>query len=45
LTTVQNRMKQDGKIRIYKDVLASMMETEEPEAAPQRRPPIQMPKQ
>jgi peptidyl-prolyl cis-trans isomerase D len=45
LTAVQNRMKQDGKIRIYKEVLAGMMETEEPEAAPQRRPPLQLPKQ
>jgi peptidyl-prolyl cis-trans isomerase D len=45
LTAVQNRMKQDGKIRIYREVLASMMETEEPEAAPQRRPPLQLPKQ
>jgi len=45
LTTVQNRMKQDGKIRIYKDVLTSMMDAEEPEAAPQRRPPLQLPKQ
>jgi len=45
LATVQNRMKQDGKIRIYKEVLAGMMETEEPEAAPQRRPPLQLPKQ
>jgi peptidyl-prolyl cis-trans isomerase D len=44
LTTVQNRMKQDGKIKIYKDVLAGMTESEEPEAAPQRRPPIQLPK-
>src|SRR5437588_3761512 len=40
LTTVQNRMKQDGKIRIYKDVLASMIDAEEPEAAPQRRPQL-----
>jgi peptidyl-prolyl cis-trans isomerase D len=45
LTTVQNRLKQDGKIRIYKDVLASVIDAEEPEAAPRRRPPIQLPKQ
>ncbi|MDX6574352.1 MAG: peptidyl-prolyl cis-trans isomerase [Blastocatellia bacterium] len=44
LTAVQHRMEQDGKIKIYKDVLANMMETEEPEAAPQRRPPLQLPK-
>src|SRR6266850_3102309 len=45
LTAVQKRMEQDGKIKIYKDVLAGMMETEEPEAAPQRRPPLQLPRQ
>src|SRR5258708_5909293 len=45
LTTVQNRIKQDGKIRIYKEGLAGSKETEEPEAAPQRRPPLQLPKQ
>jgi hypothetical protein len=44
LTAVQHRMEQDGKIKIYKDVLANMTETEEPEAAPQRRPPLQLPK-
>jgi peptidyl-prolyl cis-trans isomerase D len=44
LTAVQKRMEQDGKIKVYKDVLAGMMEAEEPEAAPQRRPPIQLPK-
>jgi peptidyl-prolyl cis-trans isomerase D len=44
LTVVQNRMKRDGKIRVYKDVLAGIV-SEEPEAAPQRRPPIQLPKQ
>lgn len=44
LTAVQKHMEQDGKIKIYKDVLAGMMEAEEPEAAPQRRPPIQLPK-
>lgn len=45
LTAVQRRMEQDGKITIYKDVLAGMKESEEPEAAPQRRPPLQLPKQ
>jgi len=44
LATVQKRMEQDGKIKIYKDVLATMTEQEEPEAAPQRRPPFQLPK-
>jgi peptidyl-prolyl cis-trans isomerase D len=44
LTAVQTRMEQAGKITIYKDVLANMMETQEPEAAPQRRPPLQLPK-
>lgn len=44
LTTVQRAMESNGKIKIYKDVLANMMETEEPEAAPQRRPPLQLPK-
>ncbi|MDX6446112.1 MAG: peptidyl-prolyl cis-trans isomerase [Blastocatellia bacterium] len=44
LTAVQTRMEQAGKITIYKDVLANMMETQEPEAAPQRRPSLQLPK-
>ena len=44
LTAVQNRMEQAGKIKIYKDVLAGMQEEEAPEALPQRRPPIQLPK-
>ena len=44
LTGVQNRMKQDGKIKINQAVLATMTEQEEPEAAPQRRPPFQLPK-
>jgi len=44
LTAVQKRMEQDGKIRIYKEVLANMIDQEEPEAAPQRRPPLQLPK-
>jgi hypothetical protein len=44
LAAVQKRMEQDGKIKIYKDVLAAMIDQEEPEAAPpQRRPPLQLP--
>jgi peptidyl-prolyl cis-trans isomerase D len=42
LTALQNRMQQEGKITIYKDVLAGMKEAE-PEAAPPRRPPFQLP--
>ncbi len=44
LAAVQNRMESDGTIKIYKDVLAGMQEDEAPEALPQRRPPIQLPK-
>jgi peptidyl-prolyl cis-trans isomerase D len=44
LTAVQGRMEQDGKIKIYKDVLAGMQDEEAPEAQPQRRPPLQLPK-
>jgi peptidyl-prolyl cis-trans isomerase D len=44
LTAVQRGMEQAGKIKIYKDVLAGMQEEEAPEALPQRRPPIQLPK-
>lgn len=44
LTAVQNRMEQDGKITINQAVLAGMKESQEPEAAPQRRPPLQVPK-
>lgn len=39
LNTVLVRMKQEGTIKIYKDVLDSVRE-EEPEAAPQRRPQL-----
>ena len=39
LNAVATRMKQDGKIKIYKDVLDSMAE-EEPQAAPPRRPQL-----
>jgi peptidyl-prolyl cis-trans isomerase D len=45
LTAVQRGMEQAGKIKIYKDVLNGMQEEEAPEALPQRRPPIQLPKQ
>jgi peptidyl-prolyl cis-trans isomerase D len=37
LTSVMNRMKQSGKIKIYKDVLDTMAE-DEPEALPPQRP-------
>ena len=37
LVAVKNRMERDGKIKIYKDVLANLQE-EEPEAAPRPRP-------
>src|SRR6266567_474700 len=36
LTAVQRRMEQNGKIKIYRDVLAALQEQEEPEAAPPR---------
>jgi peptidyl-prolyl cis-trans isomerase D len=44
LATVQRTMESNGKIKIYKDVMANMIDSEEPEAAPQRRPPLQLPK-
>jgi peptidyl-prolyl cis-trans isomerase D len=44
LTAVQRGMEQAGKIKINKDVLAGMQEEEAPEAQPQRRPPLQLPK-
>ena len=44
LATVQRTMESNGKIKIYKDVLAEVIDSEEPEAAPQRRPPLQLPK-
>jgi peptidyl-prolyl cis-trans isomerase D len=37
LTSVKTRMTQAGKIKVYKDVLATIQE-EEPEAAPRRQP-------
>ena len=37
LVAVKNRMEGDGKIKIYKDVLANLQE-EEPEAAPRPKP-------
>jgi peptidyl-prolyl cis-trans isomerase D len=44
LAAVQRTMESNGKIKIYKDVLANFIDSEEPEAAPQRRPPLQLPK-
>jgi parvulin-like peptidyl-prolyl isomerase len=45
LAAVQSGMEGNGKIKIYKDVLATFKDQEEPEAAPQqRRPPFQLPK-
>lgn len=42
LTSVKTRMEQAGKIKIYKDVLATIQE-EEPEAAPRRQPRLPVP--
>jgi len=39
LTTVMNRMKQAGKIKVYQEVLDTMAE-DEPEAQPPRRPQL-----
>ena len=39
ISAVQQRMKQDGKIKIYTDVLTSLEESE-PEIAPQQQFPI-----
>ena len=39
LNTVKRRMEQAGKIKVYKDVFATIQE-EEPEALPQRRPQL-----
>jgi len=44
LGAVKRTMESNGKIKIYKDVLANLIDSEEPEAAPQRRPPLQLPK-
>jgi len=44
LSAVKRTMESNGKIKIYKDVLANLIDSEEPEAAPQRRPPLQLPK-
>ena len=43
LAATQRTMESSGKIKIYKDVLASMQDEEEPEAAPRQRPrlPVQ----
>jgi len=42
IATVEERMKRDGKIKIYSDVLARMEESE-PVAAPPRRPRLPFP--
>jgi hypothetical protein len=39
IAAVQHRMKQDGKIKIYQDVLASL-DAAEPEEAPQSQLPF-----
>lgn len=39
LTAVKTRMEQAGKIKVYKDVLATIQE-DEPEAAPRRQPQL-----
>jgi len=39
LNSVLSRMKQEGTVKIYKDVLDTVRE-DEPEAIPQRRPPL-----
>jgi peptidyl-prolyl cis-trans isomerase D len=45
ISAVQNRMKQEGKIKVYEDVLASL-ETAEPEVAPRpQMPQIPLPPQ
>lgn len=38
LTAVQRTMEQNGKIKVYKDVLAGMQDEEAPEALPRQRP-------
>ena len=38
LAATQRTMETNGKIKIYKDVLANMQDSEEPEAAPRPRP-------
>jgi hypothetical protein len=45
LTAVRNRMDQAGKIKIYKAALDALQEAEPEAAPPQRRPPLQLPKQ
>ena len=44
ITTVQQRMKQDGKIKVYTDVITSL-EASEPEIAPAPRPQFPIPGQ
>ena len=43
LTATQRTMESNGKIKIYKDVLASMQDEEEPELAPQPKPRPRLP--
>ena len=38
LTAVQRSMEQNGKIKVYKDVLAGLQDEEAPEALPRQRP-------
>jgi len=38
LAATQKAMETNGKIKIYKDVLASMQDEEAPEVAPRQRP-------
>ncbi len=40
LTKVEEEMKRAGKVKIYKDVMASLEEDEPPAAAPQSRFPF-----
>ncbi len=42
IAAVQQRMKQNGKIKVYQDVLASM-EEDEPEVTPPQRPQFPLP--
>jgi peptidyl-prolyl cis-trans isomerase D len=43
ISAVQRRMKQEGKIKVYQDVLASLEESEPEVAAPPQRPQFPMP--
>jgi hypothetical protein len=44
ISAVQQRMKQEGKIKIYQDVLASLEESEPEVAPPPQRPQFPNPK-